>query len=137
MRGVGSVTIRDVARLAGVSTTTVSHSLNQTRPVREGTRKRIEAAVEELGYAQNMGARNLRRSSTESVGIVTPEAAQHTFGGIIGGVESEAQANGLTLLLANTGDDVERERKAVRALQARRVDGFIIAPVVPGSMTLF
>jgi LacI family transcriptional regulator len=134
---LATVSIRDVAKLAGVSTTTVSHALNRTRPVREETRKRIEAAVEELGYAQNMGARNLRRSRTESVGVVTPDAAQFTFAKIIGGVEGEAHANGLTLLLANTGDDAEREQNAVRALQARRVDGLIIAQVVPGSGTIF
>jgi LacI family transcriptional regulator len=135
--GIETVTIRDVAKLAGVSTTTVSHALNRTRPVHEDTRKRIQAAVEELGYAQNMGARSLRRSRTESIGVMTPDAAQYTFGRIIGGVESEAQAHGLTILLANTGDSVEQERNAVHALQERRVDGLVIAQVVPGSRTIF
>jgi LacI family transcriptional regulator len=128
----GAVTIVDVAALAGVSTATVSHVLNGTRSVTRETRRRVMLAIEESGYTQNISARSLRRSMSESIGVITADAAQHTFAGIIRGVESEAQGNRLTLLLANSSDDPGQELRAVQALHARRIDGLIIAEVVPG-----
>ena len=66
-------TIRDVAQLAGVSTTTVSHVVNRTRRVEPATAARVEAAIEELGYRPNALARSMRRGSTHTVGVVVPD----------------------------------------------------------------
>lgn len=123
------VTIIDVARLAGVSTSTVSHVLNATRPVREETRTRVEGAIRATGYRRDSVARAMRRSRTDSIGLVVSDVTQPAFAEMIRGVEHEAAAAGNTLLLANSGEDPERELRALHALTGRRVDGLIIAPV--------
>jgi LacI family transcriptional regulator len=122
-------TIVDVARLANVSTSTVSHVVNGTRPVSDRTRVRVERAIEMTSYSQHGLARALRRNRSDSIGLVVSETGQHVFSQIINGVEGEARKAGLTLLLANSAEDRDRERDSVRALLDRRVDGLLIAQV--------
>lgn len=122
-------TIIDVARLANVSTSTVSHVVNGTRPVSDRTRARVERAIKMTGYSQHGLARALRRNRSDSIGLVVSETGQHVFSQIINGVEGEARKAGLTLLLANSAEDRDRERDSVRALLDRRVDGLLIAQV--------
>ncbi|MBA2950433.1 LacI family DNA-binding transcriptional regulator [Streptomyces himalayensis] len=122
-------TIVDVAKLAGVSTSTVSHVLNATRPVREDTRARVEEAIRATGYRRDSVARAMRRSRTDSIGLVVSDVTQPAFAEMVRGVEHEAAAAGHTLLLANSGEDPSRELRALRVLTERRVDGLIIAPV--------
>lgn len=126
-------TIVDVARLAGVSTSTVSHVVNNTRPVGEETAARVLAAIEKTGYRQDTLARSLRRSRTDSVGLVVSNVSQPAFAEMVRGVEQHATEAGYTLLLANSGEDKDRERKALAALTARRVDGLIVAPAAGSS----
>jgi LacI family transcriptional regulator len=121
-------TITDVARLAGVSTSTVSHVVNGTRRVGDETAQRVLAAIEQTGYRQDPLARALRRSRTDSIGLVVSNVSQPAFAEMVRGVEYEAVAAGLTLLLANSNEDSERERTSLAALTARRVDGLIVAP---------
>ncbi|MDO8150002.1 LacI family DNA-binding transcriptional regulator [Isoptericola sp. b408] len=120
-------TIVEVARMAGVSTSTVSHVLNGTRPVRPATRKRVAAAIEKTGYRQDAVARAMRRSRTDSIGLVVSDAGEPAFAEMVHGVEHAAAARGLTLVLANSAEDPEREERAVSTLLARRVDGLILA----------
>ncbi|MFE0332584.1 LacI family DNA-binding transcriptional regulator, partial [Streptomyces sp. NPDC058960] len=122
-------TITDVARLAGVSTSTVSHVINGTRPVREETRIRVEEAVRTTGYRRDSLARALRRSRTESVGLILTDVGEPAFAAMARGVEREAMAAGLTVLLADSGEDAELEARALEVLAERRVDGLLIAPV--------
>lgn len=119
----------DVARLAGVSVSTVSHVLNGTRHVEPDTRERVERAIEESGYRQDALARALRRSRTESIGLVISDAGEPAFADMVHGVQEAAAAEGLTLLLAASDESRERELAAVHALLSRRVDGMIIARV--------
>jgi len=121
-------TITDVARLANVSTSTVSHVVNGTRPVSDRTRARVERAIEQTGYSQHGLARALRRNRSDSIGLVVSDTSQHVFSQIVAGVEAEARTAGLTLLLANSAEATDRERDSVRALLDRRVDGLLIAP---------
>ncbi|MGW5201257.1 LacI family DNA-binding transcriptional regulator [Streptomyces sp. NPDC003753] len=122
-------TITDVARLAGVSTSTVSHVINGTRPVREETRIRVEEAVRTTGYRRDSLARALRRSRTDSVGLILTDVGEPAFAAMARGVEREAMAAGLTVLLADSGEDAELEARALEVLAERRVDGLLIAPV--------
>ncbi|MBT2443954.1 LacI family DNA-binding transcriptional regulator [Streptomyces sp. ISL-36] len=122
-------TISDVARMAGVSTSTVSHVINGTRPVRDDTRARVEQAVKATGYRRDSLARALRRSRTDSIGLIVSDVAQPAFAEMVRGVEHEATRAGLTLLLANSGEDPDLELRALEALTARRVDGVVVAPV--------
>ena len=122
-------TIVDVARLAGVSTSTVSHVVNATRPVSDPTRRKVMAAIEKTGYQQDSVARALRRARTDSIGLVVSDVAQPVFAAMVRGIEHEATAAGFTLLLANSNEDPEIERRSLQVLTARKVDGLIVAPV--------
>jgi LacI family transcriptional regulator len=126
--GVLPATIVDVARLAGASTSTVSHVINGTRYVSDEKRNRVLAAIEMTGYRQDSVARALRRSRTDSVGLIVSSVSQSVFGDMIRGVEHQAVEAGYTLLLANSAEDGARESAALKALVARKVDGLIVAP---------
>lgn len=121
-------TIIDVARLAGVSTSTVSHVVNATRPVSAATRRKVMVAIEKTGYQQDSVARALRRARTDSIGLVVSDVAQPVFAEMVRGIAHEATAAGLTLLLANSNEDPEIEARSVQVLTARKVDGLIVAP---------
>lgn len=127
-------TLSDVAQMAGVSTTTVSHVLNGTRHVKESTRARVLEAVASSAYSPDIVARSLVRSKTDSIGLVVPDTAQPGFAGMVRGVEHIARAAGYTLLLANSAEDHERQRASVQALRARRVDGLLIAQISGSDM---
>ena len=120
-------TIVEVARLARVSTSTVSHVLNGTRNVEPHTRKKVLDAIEKTGYRQDALARALRRARTDSIGLVVSDAGEPAFAEMVHGVEDAAASHGLTLILANSAEDPEREARAVQTLLERRVDGLILA----------
>jgi LacI family transcriptional regulator len=122
------VTMADVARVAGVSISTVSHVLNETRNVRAETRHQVLEAIRDTGYTQNTIARALATASTTSIGLAISVFSNPYFGELVHGIEVETSAAGYTLLLGDTHDEVEQELRIVRLLQARRVDGLILAP---------
>lgn len=129
-------TIVDVASLAGVSTSTVSHVLNDTRHVEPETKARVISAVQATGYRRDVLARSMRRSRTDSIGLVVSDAGEPAFADMVHGVEEAAAQHGLSLLLANSAEDPDRERAAVEALLDRRVDGLIIARAAGSSAGL-
>jgi LacI family transcriptional regulator len=129
-------TMVDVARIAQVSISTVSHVLNGTRNVEPATRDRVLAAIETTGYRQDTLARAMRRSRTDSIGLVVSDAGEPAFADMVHGVEDAAAERGLTLLLANSAEDAEREQRAVRTLLDRRVDGLILARAADSSASL-
>ncbi|GAA1684240.1 LacI family DNA-binding transcriptional regulator [Microbacterium lacus] len=120
-------TMVDVARMAGVSISTVSHVLNGTRNVEPKTRGRVLQAIERTGYRQDTLARAMRRSKTDSIGLIVSDAGEPAFAEMAHGVEQAAADRGLTLLLANSAEDADREQRAIRTLLERRVDGLILA----------
>jgi LacI family transcriptional regulator len=121
-------TIADVARLAGVATSTVSHVLNGTRFVSAETTSAVREAVRALGYAPNTVARALARSTTNTIGLAISSTKNRYFSDVINAIEEECSKLGMMVLLANTRDDPECEFEMVAALHQRRVDGIIIAP---------
>ncbi|MFE2417956.1 LacI family DNA-binding transcriptional regulator [Streptomyces hokutonensis] len=121
-------TMADVARSAGVSVATVSHVLNDTRPVLPGTRQAVLSAIEELGYIPNTLARSLVTSRTRSIGLAVSAISNPYFTEILQGVEAGALEHGYSLLIADPHDDPEHELKVGRLLHERRVDGMIVAP---------
>ena len=125
-------TINDVAKAAGVSIATVSHVVNETKAVSVATRQRVANAIDETGYSPHQGARSLRRSRTDSVGLVVSDAGHNVFADMIRGIEHEARSAGYVLLLSNSATDPDREADSIRALRERRVDGLLVAQV-PGS----
>ncbi|MFG2742856.1 LacI family DNA-binding transcriptional regulator [Streptomyces chartreusis] len=121
-------TMADVARRAGVSVATVSHVLNETRPVLPPTRQAVLDAMEELGYTPNTLARSLVTSRTRSIGLAVSAISNPYFTEILQGVEAAALEHGYSLLIADPHDDPVHERKVVQLLHERRVDGMIVAP---------
>lgn len=121
-------TMHDVARVAGVSTTTVSHVLNGTRRVNAETRERVEQAIEQTGYRANRLARSLASGRTRTVGLCISAVTNPYFGNLAHSIELNLAAAGYTLVLGDGHDDVEVEQRAVRSLLDYRVDGLLLAP---------
>ncbi|MDT0403610.1 LacI family DNA-binding transcriptional regulator [Streptomyces edwardsiae] len=131
-------TMADVARSAGVSVATVSHVLNDTRPVLPHTRQAVLDAIDELGYTPNTLARSLVTSRTRSIGLAVSAISNPYFTEILQGVEAEALRHGYSLLIADPHDDPAHERKVVQLLHERRVEGMIIAPSAePGELLAY
>ncbi len=119
-------TIKDVARLAGVSTTTVSHVINKTRFVAETTQKKVKNAVEELNYAPSAVARSLKCNTTRTIGMLVTQSSNPFFAEVVDGVESYCYRQGYTLILCNTGGIYEKQRDYIRMLAEKRVDGILV-----------
>ncbi|WP_245885265.1 LacI family DNA-binding transcriptional regulator [Kineococcus rhizosphaerae] len=120
----------DVARLAGVNASTVSHVLNGTRTVSGPTREAVLAAIARTGYRQNTLARSLARSSTTTLGLASRFVSNPHFADLVTSIESSARRAGYSLVLADTHDDPVEELRAVHELADRRVDGLLLAPSV-------
>jgi LacI family transcriptional regulator len=125
----GPVTLRDVARVAGVHPGTVSRALNpETRGlVNERTAQRVLDAAKELGYRPNPIARGLRTNRSHTIGVLVPDLMNPLFAAVVRGIEDGLRDGNYTPLIANTDNDAERERVAFEAMSARQVDGFIAA----------
>ena len=119
-------TIKDVALHAGVSVTTVSHVVNDTRHVSKESRERVELAVRELGYVPSAVARSLKSNTTRTLGMLTPNSSNPYFAEIVRVVEDRCFAAGYTLILCNTEDESSRQRVYLKVLAERRIDGLIV-----------
>ncbi|PXY31509.1 LacI family DNA-binding transcriptional regulator [Prauserella muralis] len=124
-------TQRDIAELAGVSITTVSHVVNGTRAVAPDTRAAVLGAIEQTGYTGDVIARSLVTGGTRSIGVAISLLANPYFAVLMQTIEREAAAAGYTVLLSDTHDTADTEQSIVRALRARRVEGLLLTPV-PG-----
>jgi LacI family transcriptional regulator len=127
-RAEGAITIKDVAREAAVSIQTVSRAINGHSEISDETRDRVMAICRNLGYRPNRLAGSLRAKHTNVIGLIVSDIENAYFAEVVSGVESETTRLGYSVLLANSGEDIERERQAVASLFERRVDGLIIAP---------
>mgnify|MGYP006268484151 CR=1 FL=1 len=125
--------IRDVARLAGVSISTVSRVVSGSANVEPTTRNRVRKVIEETGYRPNLNARSLRSRSGQLVGLALPKIVHDTFSTIIHHAEKEANRMGYGLIIGNTNDDPERERAFIQDLLARHVDAIIFSRVSDSS----
>ena len=121
------VTVRDVARRAGVSTSTVSHVLNRTRFVSEELHDRVLAAMRELDYHPNAAARMLSLKRSHALGLIVSDIQNPFFASITRGVEDVAQEHGYTVVLCNSDEAAARETACLRTLQSRQVDGVLLA----------
>ena len=121
------VTISDVARLAGVSTATVSHTINNTRYVSSETKEKVYRAIEELGYTPDASARSFHTGKKKTIGFIVPDISNKFFGTMIEAVENLLSAHGYHLIIANTKEDSGREETNLRLLTAGLVDGILVA----------
>jgi LacI family transcriptional regulator len=121
-------TITDVARKAGVSTSTVSHVINETRYVSDEVKQRVRTAMKDLNYQPNVIARSLRTRETQTVGVVVSDITNPFFTSIVRAIEDEVLKQGYNIILCDTDEKPEREQVYLRLLMGRRVDGLIVAP---------
>jgi LacI family transcriptional regulator len=120
-------TMSDVAARAGVSTTTVSHVINDSRFVEEETRQRVLQAIAELGYRPNVVARSLTTNRTQTVGVIVSDSSNHFFAEVLRGIEEILRPKNYALLVCNTAEILERESHYLDLLLRQRVDGIIAA----------
>lgn len=119
-------TIRDVARKADVSVGTVSRVLSKNTTVKQPLKERVLAAVLELGYKPNLAARALRTNRIDVVGLVVPDITNPFFAQLAKCIEAEAAKRDHSVMLANSHDDAETERKQISALLDRAPRGLIV-----------
>jgi LacI family transcriptional regulator len=120
-------TIKDVAAIAGVSFTTVSHVVNNSRPVSADVRAKVERAIRELDYVPSAVARSLKARSTATIGLLVPNATNPYFAELARGVEDGCAKNGYCVFFCNSDDDPAKQRNYLRVLQEKRIDGLVIA----------
>jgi LacI family transcriptional regulator len=119
-------TIKDVAALAGVSYTTVSHVINRSRPVSEKARSNVEAAIRRLNYVPSAVARSLRHQATSTIGLLVSNSTNPFFAELSRGIEDSCYQAGYSVILCNSDDDPERQQTYLRVLLEKRIDGLII-----------
>jgi LacI family transcriptional regulator len=124
-----SVTIRDVARLSGVSPMTVSRVINESERVSPDTRRRVEQAITQLGYVPSRLARGLSRQRTGTLAVIVPDVANPFFTLVLRGAEDFARRAGYRVILCDTRADLGIEREVIEEMIAHRVEGILIAPV--------
>lgn len=124
-----AVTMRDVAREAGVSPKTVSNVMNGYPYIREETRTKVLAAIDALGYRMNISARNLKSGRTGVIGLAVPELSLPYFGELADQVIDAADEHGLTVMIEQTGADRDRELTVLARPRGHLVDGLLYSPL--------
>ncbi len=119
------ITIKDVARVAQVSTTTVSHVINGTRFVDPLTKERVDDALKQLEYHPNSLARSLRSGITKVIGLIVPDISNQFFSEIARKIEDFGFHEGYSVVLCNSDDDPAKQVSYIHTLQAKQVDGII------------
>jgi LacI family transcriptional regulator len=126
------VSIKDVAKQAGVSTSTVSRVLTGNTPVTSKTKDRVLRVVKELGYRPNALAQGLKGGRIKTIGLIIPNVRNLVFPTAIRGIEDAAHQYGYTVVLCNTDEDSEREKLYIENLKSRLIDGFIFSTARDG-----
>ena len=124
-----SVSVKDVAALAGVSVGTVSNVINSPDVVSAATRQRVEDAISKLGWVRNESARQLRAGRSRSIGMVVMEIANPFFTDIVAGVEDYVEDLGYTVQLGNSAEQVSRESAHLALFEEHRVRGVLFVPI--------
>jgi LacI family transcriptional regulator len=119
-------TMKDVARLAGVSTSTVSHVINNDRFVSDAIRMRVEDAVKTLNYAPSALARSLKISQTHTIGMLITASSNPFYSEVVHNVERSCFERGYSLVLCNTEGDEQRMNRNLETLLQKRVDGLLL-----------
>src|SRR6266702_1889928 len=126
------VTIKDVAREAGVSVATVSRVHNNSRLVTDATRRRVRAVAQRLRYSPNAAARSLSTSRTSSIGVLLPDLYGEFYSELIRGIDQTAQRHGYHLLVASSHNEKGAIAAALQSMRGR-VDGLIVMSPAPGA----
>jgi LacI family transcriptional regulator len=121
-------TISDVAKLAGVSTMTVSRVINNSGYISQEARERVERAITELGYVPNALARSLRFKQTKTIALIVTDITNPFFTTLARGVEDTTRGAGFSVIFCNTDETESEESEYLNVLVQRQVDGFLLVP---------
>ena len=120
-------TIHDIAKALGIDSSTVSRALNDSPRVTKATKVKVLEKAAELGYRRNMLASNLRKNVSNTIGVVVPRVSRHFFSSAIQGIEETAYSAGYNVIICQSLEELEREKKIVEGLVEKRVDGLLIS----------
>lgn len=126
-----SVTLKNVAKAAGVSYATVSRALSGSPQIGSDTRERIIKLCDEMGYTTNYVARSMVMKKTDLIGLVVPSIDNQFMSELAYYAEMSARAHGYNIMLCNSGPDLKQEKTVVKLLLGRQVDGILIVPQSP------
>ena len=126
-----SVTLKDVAKAAGVSYATVSRALSGSPQIGSDTRERIIKLCDEMGYTTNYVARSMVMKKTDLIGLVVPSIDNQFMSELAYYAEMSARTHGYNIMLCNSGPDLKQEKTVVKLLLGRQVDGILIVPQSP------
>ena len=121
------ITLKEIAETLGISITTVSKALKNYPDVSEKTRQSVIALAEKLNYSPNSFAVNLRTKESKTIGLIIPEVVHHFFSNVINGIIAEAEKNGYLVIILQSNESLELEKKQVALLINKRVDGIIMS----------
>lgn len=122
------VTIRDVAKVAGVSISTVSHVVNETRYVSPELINRVRYVMKKLDFEPNLLASSLKTRKTGTIGLVVSDSSNLFFAFMQTYIENILTSHGLSLVVSNSHYDLEKETEVLRMMRAKRVDGILVVP---------
>jgi len=122
-----NVTLKEIAKALDVSMMTVSRALNNKENVDPKTKKRVIEKARSMGYTPNHVAKSLVSRKTYTIGVVIPELSHVFFAQVISGIENVAYQSDYQLILTNSAENFEREKKAIQTLQSKRVDGILVS----------
>jgi LacI family transcriptional regulator len=120
-------TIKEVAKLAGVSTATVSNVINNTKYVSDEVKKQVYKAMSELNYVPNSLAKSLRVRESHLIGLMISDISNPFFSLVVRGIEDALAQEGYNVLLCNTDSNIDKEREYLKVLQGKRIDGIIVS----------
>lgn len=123
-----AVTVKDVAKAAGVSAATVSRVINNDPRISDDTKEKVLSCIKSLDYKINSIARSLKTNKTYTVGFISPEIPNDFFMSIAKGVEDELRKHGYNMIICNSNESIEQEQDRIRLLCEKCVDGIVIIP---------
>ena len=124
-----AVTIADIAKEAGVSISTVSRVINNTKPVSPELKERVYRIIEKNHFTPNALAQGLITKKTNIVGVIVPDISNAVFGALTKGINSVCSNTGYTIMVCESGGELERELNLLNILEDRQIDGVLFAGV--------
>lgn len=121
------ITLKEIASKLGISITTVSKALKNYSDVSDKTKKAVVALAKELQYTPNSFAVNLRTKESKTIGLIVPELVHHFFSNVVNAIIDEAEKNGYLVIILQSNESLELEKKQVELLINKRVDGIIMS----------
>ncbi len=123
------ITLKDIAKKAGVSVNTVSRALNNKPDISKETKKKIIQIAKELNYRKDFTASSLRRKESKIIGVILADSANPFYSEVLKGIEAASKDFGYNIILINSERNYEQEASAVNILLSRRIDGLLLSPV--------